>query len=257
MDPVPGDDVMNNRMRRSVQMAPAGDNKSTDAPFIAETSQTTERKTAKLTSQEPVEASEVERWREKGQELSREYDTRAEADQKIVAAFREIREKPKAVKKAFRDALSFENYEKTKYSKVGEDQFLHEPETLQVFGTLTLSQQYELAKAPLDVKKSIREHFRTHPEDKPSKNTLMKMRRAAKAPPKPESGSGTKQDPEADTKQDPEAGSATKLDVKLVEIWAASSSSFGTMEESDRAAFLTWLDAAPKSLEVIRVFDQC
>jgi len=48
------------------------------------------------------------------------------------------------------------------FRKVGEDDFLYEPETLQVFGDLTISQQYELAKASLDVKQSIREleaHF--------------------------------------------------------------------------------------------------
>jgi hypothetical protein len=42
----------------------------------------------------------------------------------------------------------------------------------------------------------------------------------------------------------------------LVQIRANASSSFDTMEESERAEFLSWLNAAPKSVEVIRLFEQ-
>ena len=154
-----------------------------------------------------------------GAELSREYSTRTKADRKIVAGFRELRDKPKAVKRAFRDALNIEPWDKTRFRKVGEDDFLYEPETLQVFGDLTICQQYELAKAPLDVKRSIREHFRTHREDNPSKDTLKEMRLAAKPQPEPVAGDPTKQTPEAvcATNQTPEAVSVIEDEIALVE----------------------------------------
>jgi hypothetical protein len=248
--------AMDNRAQRSVQIASAGDLKPTDVRVIAETGQTGHLNTAEPDATEADEAAEVKAWSERGRELSREYLTRTEADQKIVAAFRELRDKPKGVKKAFRDALNIENWEATPYRKVGENDFLHEPDTLKVFGKLTISQQYELAKAPPDVQRSIRDHFRTRPDDKRSKNALRKMRLAAKTKQTPEAGSATEEKPEAGsaTNQKLEAGSAMK--TALVEIRPSASSSFDTMEESDQAGFLAWLDAAPKSVEVIRLFEQ-
>jgi uncharacterized protein with von Willebrand factor type A (vWA) domain len=209
---------MDNRMQRSVQIASGGDHKPTDVPVIAETGQTGQLNTAEPGSIEADEAAEVKAWSERGRELSREYLTRTEADQKIVAGFRELRRKFKALKRAFRDALNIEDWEATRYRKVGEDDFLHEPETLKVFGKLTISQQYELAKASPDVKRSIRDHFLRHPEDKPSKNKLREMRLAAK----------TKQEPKASSaaKQKPETGSSVKPEIPLVEIRANASISF-------------------------------
>jgi hypothetical protein len=240
--------AMDNRAQRSVQIASAGDLKPTDVRVIAETGQTGHLNTAEPDATESDEAAEVKAWSDRGRELGREYLTRTEADQKIVAGFRELRKKSKTVKQAFRDALNIEDWEATRYRKVGEDDFLHEPETLKVFGKLTISQQYELAKASPDVKRSIRNHFCTHPEDKPSKNKLREKRLAAK----------TKQEPKPSSaaKQKPEAGSSVKPEIPLVEIRVNASISFDTMEESDRAEFLSWLNAAPKSVEVIRLFEQ-
>jgi hypothetical protein len=242
--------AMDNRMRLSVQTAPTSDQKPTDVPPTAQTN------TAKLTSTD----DEVRKWSEKGRELSTQfYKSRAEADQKIVAEFRELRDKSKAVKKAFRDALNIESWETTRYRKVAEDDFLYEAETLEVFGELTISQQYELTKAPPDVKRSIREHVRTHPGDK-SRAKLRELRLPAGTKQKPEAGSGTEQKLEVagDTEQRPEADSISNLGSKLVEIWDSTGVSFDTMEEAVRDKFLSWLDTAPipRSFKVIRFFEQ-
>jgi hypothetical protein len=249
---------MENRVRLNGKNAPADDQEPTDVATVARTKQTGQSKAAQSISTKPDQKTEVKKWSERGRELSiRYYDSRGKADQEIVAGFREIRKKSKAVKKAFRDALNIENWEATRYRKVGEDDFLHETETAEVFGELTIRQQYELAKAPPEVKRSIREHIRTNPTDK-SWRKLRQLRDAAAPEKDLKPSNGTKQNPEASSAANPksEAASETKLEPALVEIRVTAGISFDTMEQSLRAEVLAWLDQAPKSVKVIRFFKQ-